>query len=484
MAVARIVIEDEVNVRIRGVDRSTIDDVIDNLSFHVPNYIFNPKYKLGRWDGRIPLCKPTGRTYLQLLDMVEPLLIQAGYNVVVEDERPELAFTVAERVDENYLSDCFMKGEPIVLRDYQVDAINTALAAGYGILQLATGAGKTLICGSLSKVFLAYGRVLVIVPSIDLAVQTAGVFKQLGVDAGIFYGEMKEFKQCIVTTWQSLENYPELFAETVAVIVDEAHQAKAKILNEILCGPGARVPYRFGVTGTIPKEQIYQYQLRAALGPTIFELHSWELQQLGVLATSHVNVVKLKDSKNPRYRIAREDHEEWLDEIKWMAEDDLRMEYVAEFIREIAKTGNTLVLTQYRVMGDALAERLGVEYIDGRMKASKRMARYEEIDSQDNQIDIASMKVASTGIDIQRLYNIVFICTGKAMIPTMQAIGRGLRKSKERNGLSAKTDVTIWDICGDASFENKQSNERRQIYKDANHPCDVIEVDYYDAHSE
>ena len=55
------------------------------------------------------------------------------------------------------------------------------------------------------------------------------------------------------------------------------------------------MPLRWGLTGTVPKEP-YEFQaLHCSLGPVINQLAASELQEKGVLANCHVNVVQLID---------------------------------------------------------------------------------------------------------------------------------------------------------------------------------------------
>lgn len=478
MSTCTVLIKDEVNVHLKGLDADTREDIVEAMSFFVPKYMFNPKYKLGRWDGRISLAKPSGYTFLNLASLWEPIVQRAGYTIKVQDNRcdwPELDLILP---DENFFSDYEIKGKQIVLRDYQLDAIHTAVLNGSGLLELATGSGKSILCAALAKIYGEYGRVLIIVPSIDLVLQTAATFRSVGVDAGIWYGEMKEHKNVIVSTWQSLELTPELFHEVICVIVDETHLAAGKTISNLLSGPGANVPYRFGCTGTLPQDELYRKQINAVLGEKIFELSSWELQQQGVLADSNINILKLLDKRNPRYKKVMGEHEDWLEEVSWMAQDEARMTMVGDLIKQIATTGNTLVLTQYEVMGKALGAQLGTEYFYGKTRTKKRQARFKEIDGMDNQVLVASMGIASTGIDIPRLYNIVFIAVGKSATRVPQAIGRGLRKSDAQAELDAKDAITIWDISGEAEFEAKQLKERITIYNRTRHDHELIEIDY------
>ena len=152
-----------------------------------------------------------------------------------------------------------------------------------------------------------YGRSIVIVPNKSLVTQTEGDYKTLGLDVGVYYGERKEFdKQHTICTWQSLNNMlkktkkfeaevsiGDFLQGVVCVMVDEVHQAKADVLKTLLTGPFATVPIRWGLTGTIPKEDYEKASLQASLGEVINKLSASELQDKGVLANCHVNVIQL-----------------------------------------------------------------------------------------------------------------------------------------------------------------------------------------------
>ena len=78
-------------------------------------------------------------------------------------------------------------------------------------------------------------------------------------------------------------------------MVDEVHMAKADALKTLLTGIMSRVPIRWGLTGTVPKEPFEFQALKCSLGPVINQLSASELQDRGVLAQCHVNIVQLVD---------------------------------------------------------------------------------------------------------------------------------------------------------------------------------------------
>ena len=143
-------------------------------------------------------------------------------------------------------------------------------------------------------------------PNKDLVVQTEKDYKNLGLDVGVLYGDRKEYnKTHTICTWQSLAvlekktkkyeaEIDEFLDGVVCVMVDEVHKAKAEVLKNLLSGP-REVPIRWGLTGTIPKDEHEAVGCLCSLGPVVGNLSSKELQDMGVLADLDINVLQLQD---------------------------------------------------------------------------------------------------------------------------------------------------------------------------------------------
>ncbi|MFE3504193.1 Helicase associated domain protein [Kitasatospora sp. NPDC059146] len=75
------------------------------------------------------------------------------------------------------------------LRDYQKEAVKAAVRqvkhGGRGIMEMACGAGKTLVSATCAKRLAPYGRALVLVPTIELLEQTATSWSHLGGRKGV-----------------------------------------------------------------------------------------------------------------------------------------------------------------------------------------------------------------------------------------------------------------------------------------------------------
>ena len=177
MAKCVLEIRDEVNVKFVGLDVKTRRKISEAVKFFLPYAYHMPAYKLGRWDGCVRFCDIGGRTYMNLLDKLLPIVQEAGYDVEVQDNRNVWSFDFEEIEQTRYDNIAWPKGhpaegEPIILRDYQVDVINNFLKNPQSLQEVATGAGKTLITAALSDLCEPYGRSIVTVSYTHLTLPT------------------------------------------------------------------------------------------------------------------------------------------------------------------------------------------------------------------------------------------------------------------------------------------------------------------------
>jgi superfamily II DNA or RNA helicase len=370
------------------------------------------------------------------------------------------------------------EGKPIMLRDYQVEIVNNFLKNPQCIQEVATGAGKTIMTAALSKSVEQYGRSIVIVPNKSLVVQTEADYINLGLDVGVYFGDRKEYnKTHTICTWQSLNNLlkttrageaeiniKEFIEDVVCVMVDEVHMAKADALKSLLTGPFSHIPIRWGLTGTIPKAVYEQVSLLVSLGPVIGKLSAAELQEKGVLAQCHVNIVQLKDGV---------EFSNYQSELKHLLEDEKRLDKISQLIDKIKDSGNTLVLVDRVNAGRELISRIPDSvFISGETKLTERKEEYDEIKVSANKVIVATYGVAAVGINIPRIFNLVLLEPGKSFVRVIQSIGRGIRKAED------KDHVEIWDITSDCKFAKRHLTQRKAYYKEAKYPFTLEKLDY------
>jgi superfamily II DNA or RNA helicase len=485
MKTANLIVKDEVNVKIEGLDLEARKRLSNKFKYEVPYARYLPAVRLGRWDGKVSYFQLGGSTFINLLPDILPMLEEMKYNVTLTDHREYQTDFVLEPVTAETFSHKqwpkghVVAGEPVVLRDYQIEIINSFISNPQSLQEIATGAGKTLITAALSNLVEPYGRSIVIVPNKSLVTQTEEDYVNLGLDVGVYYGDRKEFgKQHTICTWQSLNillkntrnaeapiTIGEFLEDVVCVIVDEVHMAKADALKTLLTGVMSQVPIRWGLTGTIPKEMFEFMSLLVSLGPVTGRKSASELQDMGVLANCEVNIVQLVDHG---------DYSNYQSELKYLLTNDKRLDYLANLFNTIGESGNTMVLVDRVESGKALVRRLGDQavFISGATKAVDRKEHYDEVADVDNKIIVATYGVAAVGINIPRIFNLVLLEPGKSFVRVIQSIGRGIRKAED------KDHVRIWDITSTCKYAKRHLTKRKQFYKEANYPFVIQKTDW------
>ena len=486
MASCRLIIEDEVNIKLEGLDVDVRRKIANALKFEVPYAKHMPQYKLGRWDGKVAFFGIGGSGYVNHLDVVCDILQKNNVEIVdIQDNRHPIQLNFVP-VTETYWADQGIKwpkghpaeGEDIMLRDYQVEAINNFLNNPQSLQQIATGAGKTITTATLSHMVEPYGRSLVIVPNKSLVEQTEEDYINCGLDVGVYFGDRKNLgKTHTICTWQSLNildkkhkdgsavlSLAEFLEGVSAVIVDEVHQAKAEVLKNLLTRNLRNAPIRWGLTGTVPKEKFEFESIHASLGPVIGSISAKSLQDQGVLSQCHVNVCQLIDV------VA---HSDYQSELKYLTSDTARLQYIAKMMNKVSQTGNTLILVDRISAGETLRDLLpGSTFISGAVKVKDRKETYDTIREGTNEVIIATYGVAAVGLNIPRIFNLVLLEPGKSFVRVIQSIGRGVRKAKD------KDFVQIWDLTSTCKFAKRHLTQRKKFYTEAEYPFTIEKIDW------
>jgi len=483
----KLIIQDEVNIKFENLPLDARKKLANTFKYEIPYAKYHPAYKLGRWDGMVSLFGLGGTGYLNQLDQILPILHSLKISIDdIEDRRSSVQFNFTP-VTESYWADLGKtwpkghpnEGNPIMLRDYQVDAINRFLENTQCLQEIATGAGKTITTATLAHVTEKFGRTITIVPNKSLVEQTEEDFINVGLDVGVYYGDRKDLnKTHTICTWQSLNildkksknmehsivTLAEFLDGVKTVIVDEVHMAKAEVLKSLLTQNLCNAGIRWGLTGTIPKEKFESESIFASIGPVVGSIKAHELQEKGVLSNCHVNVAQLIDL--PEFK-------SYAEELKYLVTDENRMIYISKLIRQISESGNTLVLVNRIDSGKFLVNELEDSvFISGEVKTKDRKEEYDEVATTDNKIIVATYGVAAVGINIPRIFNLVLLEPGKSFVRVIQSIGRGIRKAED------KDFVQIWDVTSTCKYAKRHLTERKKFYKEAKYPFTLEKVNW------
>ena len=468
---------DSVHLKIE-CERGLAKELSDFFTFKVPNYQYTPAYKNKVWDGQIRLYNIYKQTiYAGLLDYVIHFAKERNYKLVSNISKSKTKTSKVNILQ--YLNE--MLQIPFEPYEHQIEAITHSINSDRCLLLSPTGSGKSLIIYSLMRYYQDIldedKKILIIVPTTGLVSQMFSDFKDYSegskwsVDVNchkIFSGQDKETeKKIVITTWQSVYKLHEsYFKQFGAVFGDECHLFKAKSLTKIMTKL-KDCPYRIGTTGTLDDSQTHKLVIEGLFGKTYKVTTTKKLMDKDLLSTLKIDCITLKYSDDEIQEIKRAKYQ---DEIKWLIGNKKRNKFIVDLSCGIK--GNTLLLFNYvKEHGIPLYEKLmevctdkKVFLIHGGTSIDQREEIRKIVNQETNAILIASYGTCSTGINIKNIHNILFSSPSRSVIRVLQSIGRGLRKSEEKN------NVKLYDISDDLRYLKyvnhtyKHLHERIKIY--------------------
>ena len=347
-----------------------------------------------------------------------------------------------------------------VFYDISVNAPHHSYYDADGVLHHNTWMIAAL-CDAASK---GGHRSIVIVPSSDLVEQTAATFRLGCLDVGIYSGSNKDLNhEVVVATWQALQNNPVVMQDFQCIIVDEAHGASAKVIGDLINNHGKHCAYRFGFTGTFPKPKTDQMTLIGSIGPVLYEISAADLIRMGYLAKLEIEPIEIQET-------ADEEFPDYAAERAFINKNADRLDLIADLVISKAdEHGNTLVLVNSIKQGEALQKLIKDSvFLYGATENEVRAEWYHMFENTDNLIVIATFGIASTGISIDRVFNVTMIDAGKSFVKTIQSIGRGLRKAND------KDRVHCVDIHSNLKWSKRHFKERKKYYLQAEYPIRKI----------
>jgi len=358
------------------------------------------------------------------------------------------------------------------LRDYQRKAVETALARTRGIIQMPTGAGKSVTAAGI--IASVPDKWLVLVPQADLLEQFAAHFRQrLGEEPGIIGDGIWNPQRVTIATFQTLSRRMskakdhaayELVRSVRGLIVDEVHQAASGTFNFVL-SKAINAYYRIGFSATpLDRSDKKSIFVIAQLGGIIHRTTSAELRALGMLADARIKMVRVEQgSTAPTWPGV---YGECVVKSKPRNAVVVHMAAAAQkpalvFVSQVRQGNALLPLIQKAGMRAELV--WGEDDTDQRRKALK--------DLVEGRLDvIVCSSVFQQAVDIPSLASVVNGAGGSSVIQTLQRIGRGTRVTKD------KTTFEVWDVLDDGHrWLRKHGAQRKDVYESEGYRVEVLD---------
>lgn len=491
--------KDSSNLKIITQDKNLILKIHNHFSYFVDGYMFMPLYKMGRWDGKNHLFDFANKELpYGLLDELKQFCDERGvvYNVQLLEEHKTLI--TYEELDK--FMGTLELPKDMEVRDYQRKMIYECINQRRITAISSTSSGKSLVIYVIVRWMLEHDqKCFIIVPNVSLVHQMRSDFISYNWEEEvldklmhvIYSGQEKLFnKPVILTTWQSVYKKEVLTAykdKYDCIIVDEAHKIKVadgqKIGGILMSFENSK--FKIGVTGSLPKQELFQKQIIGCLGPVTKIIDAAGLVEAGHATDLDITSIYLKHNKGSFKLFKKQSAEKfskgitknYLMEESFVNTSDLKQEFICKLVSSKVKKGENIIVFFKRIQyGKALLEKLQklfpdkVQYVDGSVdgKVREGIRKNAEIDS--GAVLVCSYATFGTGINIKKIHSGIFAENpGKSDITLIQSLGRFLRQHVDKEKAYIYDIVDVFDDIDKIKVQNymlKHFNERIEVYRD------------------
>ena len=410
------------------------------------------------------------------------------------------------------------KMNPFKPREYQIKSAYTLLKYRNSCGEISTSGGKTLISFIIFKYLIdcCYTKkILYIVPSVDLATQSAEKYEQyegylkihghdwkIGIlKSGLKKKEKEAVENCNILfgTFQSLCRRPlEFFQDFTAAIIDESHHLGSSPSMKNIMDNCVNSQFAIGVTGTMPKHDTYEnLVIQSYIGPIVYTLTANELINEQKSATPIYAIFQIMDwcpleEKKALY-IMRHQKSTNKDDFKlggklmkqetqFINNSYPRLKYIGDMAIRMLKNVLILFGDIKGGYGKKLQEYIkdnsnkDVYYVDGSTPTDIRDYYKSQCENDDtgNTVLVASIGTFGEGIDLCNIWSIFLVNSAKSERLVRQICGRGLRQypGKDKTLLFDFVDDLRFTMDGryEDNYMWKHYKERKKIYKEQNFP--------------
>ena len=395
---------------------------------------------------------------------------------------------------------------PPALWPHQQRALDRFLESGFGVLEMATGTGKTRTALELIGVLLKAGSIQTVIVSTygtDLLNQwhqaiNGWLAKRREIAAPVIhraYEQFNELQAFLNTPRQSLliisrepERLGALLGSTridwakTLVIHDEVHGLGSPGVVAALSGTHGKIRYRLGLSATPEREydEAGNKFIECEIGPTRYQYPLESAIQDGVLCEFDYRTIPfaLTETDDERRKAvyareaaAKRDGNPWTRErrftelarvVKSAVEKPARLERYLQTDPNALKRAIIFVLDKEQ--GDAVCE--VIRKFTTKYKtyyAGTEKAYIDALSSGQIDVLIACQRL-NEGVDIRQLQTVILIASDRAKLDTIQRIGRCLRKDPQNPEKRARVvDMVLESELESFNKGDSQPDDEAQV---------------------
>lgn len=351
-------------------------------------------------------CEKPNCFLLALTDrgIVKQKLLEFGWPV--KDEAP---LREGEPLEIN-LREKTLSGNPLVIREYQIEAAESIVAdkrpgTGFGTIALPCGSGKTIVGMKImsmlkTSTLIITTNITAVHQWIDELLDKTNLTREQIAE---YTGENKTIAPVTIATYQILTWRPDkesafphfsIFRESAwgLIIYDEVHLLPAPVFRVVAELQAVR---RVGLTATLVREDGCQGHVFSLVGPKRYDVPWKELEKSGFIASAKCIElrVNLPEHLELEYAVAapREKH-------KIASTNPAKIQVAKELVEKFSDD-KILVIGQYLNQLKEIAELLKVPLITGKTPNAEREKIYADFRSGKNRVIVVS-KVANFAVDL------------------------------------------------------------------------------------
>lgn len=443
------------------------------LAYRIPGAEYSKAYKMGRWDGIKRLLTPDLRFPYGLLGRVKDLFKQNSVPFIIEDQRdlksPIQSIDIIPTLSH-------MNKTPF---PYQLEVLEAVKQEDCGIIRVATGGGKTLICALIAAYFGKTTIIYVIGNDLLHQIHTffSSVFREkigmigdgicdiarINIASVWTVGKALGLKDDIVLEDDdderplSEEKYVEvldLLDKTKVHVFDECHLAGCSTIQEI--SKHIIPEHIYGLSASPWRDDNADLLIECVFGSKIVDISASKLIGLDFLVKPVIKFIevdpypeKLKKNYQTVYS-------------KYVINNEVRNGLVARGAEKLVEQGyQTLVLFNNIKHGEILYKEISKKIpcilLSGKDTSEVRLAAKAKLEAGEIRCVIAS-KIFDIGVDIPSLSGLILAGGGKSSVRTLQRIGRVLRKFPN------KKMAAVIDFKDNAHYLKDHAKIRHKVY--------------------
>ena len=280
---------------------------------------------------------------------------------------------------------------------------------------------------------------------------------------GIIYGGEKDYenKPIVVSTVQSICNFPDIYKFAEMIIIDEVKHVQSKQFQDIIKKSNAIVRVGFDATPFTEENRIIDLTIKKFVGDVIYEVTTKDLINRKILAEPKIRMIKINNDKvkDEHYQTAYS---------RCVTNNSIRNQIICEAVKRYE--GKVLVLVSYINHGKTLNKAIdGSKFLWGEIDSQERYEEVQNFIAAEGKRVLIGSNIFSEGVDFSTGVDAIVIASAdKGFRSVIQKLGRALR-------MNSKGYVDVWDFWdyGNKYFDER-SKARFDIYQNEGHNVHIM----------